>query len=341
MSVMKSTELVNKVKDLVTNHAAVYALGCWGNQLTESLINAKAKQYPGFYTESKKNQLRAMTKLGYVVWGFDCVNMIKSLLWGWHADTSKANGGAIYGSNGVPDTNANGMFQNYCYDKSSDFSNIQPGEFLWMDGHIGVAITNKLAVETTPIWKNGPQITSINCDVPGYNRRNWTMHGKSKFIDYGQTPSGGFLPSRGYYTKGDSDNHILLLDSFLADQVKGNYFGTYTKYCVIAFQKKYGLEQDGNIGPITLAKMKECGLNRNVNLPSRGWFTQGDSGDSIYTIDEFLASQVIGNYFGDYTEACIKALQVKGKEDKIYNDVIDGNFGPKTYKTAQHYGFKY
>jgi peptidoglycan hydrolase-like protein with peptidoglycan-binding domain len=34
------------------------------------------------------------------------------------------------------------------------------------------------------------------------------------------------------------------------------------------------------------------------------------------------------------------ALQQKGKDDGIYDDVIDGKFGPKTLETAKHYGFK-
>lgn len=342
MAVMDAYTLVNKCKDLAEHHATVYAYGCWGNQLTESLINTKAKQYPWFYTDSKKAQLREMTKLGYVVWGFDCVNMIKGLLWGWCGDTSKATGGAVYQSNGVPDTNANGMYQNYCYDKSTDFSNIQAGEFVWMNGHIGVYVGDNLVVECTPIWKNGVQYTGLGNrgGKAGYNTRTWTGHGKSNFIDYGSQPS-GFLPPRGYYQIGDDCENIGKLDDFLSYRTTGQYFGEYTKYAVKAFQHEVGIEEDGNIGPITLGKMKEKGLNNNVRLPQRGYYKIGDSGDDISIINNFLSERIKGTYYGNYTSHAVMALQTIGKSDGVYDDNIDGYFGPKTLATAEYYGFTY
>lgn len=178
---MNNIELKNKLIDLVNNHATVYAYGCWGNKLTESLINAKAKQYAWWYTSAKKEQLKKMTKLGYTVWAFDCVNMIKSILWGWNGDTSKSNGGAVYNSNGVPDTNANGMIAK-CTNVSTDFSNIEVGEAVWMDGHIGIYIDNGEVVECTPAWKNKVQITKLSA-------RNWLKHGKLPWITYKTTTS--------------------------------------------------------------------------------------------------------------------------------------------------------
>lgn len=75
-------------------------------------------------------------------------------------------------------------------------------------------------------------------------------------------------------------------------------------------------------------------------LPSRGYFKKGDSGKNVEKIDEWLSSLVIGNYYGFYTTEMVKALQAKGKEEGLYNDVIDGNWGEKTEKLAEHYGFK-
>ena len=343
MAVMNNQTLVNKCKDLVEHHATVYAYGCWGNQLTDSLINAKAKQYPWFYTDSKKRQLRSMTKLGYVVWGFDCVNMIKGLLWGWCGDTSKTNGGAVYCANGVPDENANTMFEDYCYDRTSDFSNIQIGEFVWMNGHIGVYVGDNLVVECTPIWQNKVQYSGLGNrgGKSGYNTRTWTAHGKSKFIDYNSQPTENFLPPRGYFTKGDSGDNVYKIDDFLQSKVRGPYFGTYTKYSVMAFQHINGLEEDGNVGPITLGKMKEQGLDNSIIIHTRGYFTVGDCDVNVGKIDDFLADKVKGNYYGTYTTNCVKALQTIGKNDGVYNDKVDGNFGPKTLKTAEYYGFNY
>lgn len=178
---MNNIELKNKLIDLVNNHATVYAYGCWGNQLTESLINTKAKQYSWWYTEDKKKQLRAMTKLGYVVWGFDCVCMIKSLFWGWKGDTSKSTGGAVYGSNGVPDISADTMITK-CTNVSTDFSTIEIGEAVWLKGHIGVYIGDGKVIECTPAWKNKVQITKLS-------QRNWLKHGKLPYIVYKNTTS--------------------------------------------------------------------------------------------------------------------------------------------------------
>lgn len=341
MAVMDSMTLVNKCKDLVEHHATVYAYGCWGNQLTESLINAKAKQYSWFYTDSKKAQLRAMTKLGYVVWAFDCVNMIKSILWGWCGNTSKATGGAVYCSNGVPDESANTIFQDYCYDKTNDFSNIIPGEFVWMNGHIGVYVGDNIVVECTPAWQNKVQYTGLGNrgGKAGYNTRTWTSHGKSQFIDYGS--SSNFLPPRGWFQIGDSGDNVSKIDDFLASKVRGNYFGTYTKYAVMAFQHINGLEEDGCVGRITLGKMKEQGLDNSIIIHTRGWFQEGDCDDNVRKIDDFLADRVLGNYYGTYTSYCVKALQTISTQDGIYNDAIDGCFGSKTLACAEYYGFKY
>lgn len=55
-----------------------------------------------------------------------------------------------------------------------------------MEGHIGVYVGDGLAVECTPRWDNKVQITACNRSVSGYNRRNWTKHGKLPYISYVQ-----------------------------------------------------------------------------------------------------------------------------------------------------------
>lgn len=341
MAVMTADKLVEWVKKCANEYKTLYVYACFGAPMNAT----NKKRYTNNCDYNRRADRKAkINAASSDTFGFDCVNMIKGILWGWCGDVNKTYGGASYGANGVPDTNADGMFQNYCYDRSSNFSGIVPGEFVWMKGHIGVYIGNGLAVECTPIWKDGCQITAVGNigTKSGYNTRYWTQHGKSKFIDYniGPTPT-PFLPGRGYYTVGDSDSHVELIDAFLAGKVLGDYFGTYTKFAVIAFQHAFGLEEDGNIGPITLRKMQEQGLSRYIGLPSRGYYRVGDSGKNVETIDAFLAAQVRGNYYGNYTKHCVMALQTIGKSAGVYNDVVDGNFGPKTLKTAEYYGFKY
>ena len=69
---------------------------------------------------------------------------------------------------------------------TTDFSKIEVGEAVWMEGHIGVYVGDGLAVECTPRWDNKVQITACNRNVAGYNRRNWTKHGKLPYVTYTQ-----------------------------------------------------------------------------------------------------------------------------------------------------------
>lgn len=70
-----------------------------------------------------------------------------------------------------------------------------------------------------------------------------------------------FLPERGYFTKGDSGKNVEKIDEFFMNKVKGDYYGDYTVAIVKEFQRQNKLEEDGNIGKITLAKMVEQGFN--------------------------------------------------------------------------------
>ena len=52
--------------------------------------------------------------------------------------------------------------------------------------HAGIYIGNGLAVECTPSWEDGVQVTAVeNIEAKqGYHSRYWTSHGKFKFINY-------------------------------------------------------------------------------------------------------------------------------------------------------------
>ena len=146
---------------------------------------AEAQQLPGWYTASRQADLREL--IGKEYFGFDCVCLVKGILWGWNGDASKKYGGAVYQSNGVPDITEEQMI-NACSGVSSDFSSLVPGEFLWMQGHCGVYIGDGLAVECTPKWDNCVQITAVgNLGAKsGYNSRTWTKHGKLPYVEYVQ-----------------------------------------------------------------------------------------------------------------------------------------------------------
>lgn len=182
-AVMKATEFVNKLKDIANNYKTLYIMGCFGAPMTA----ANKKRYCNNNDYNTKAERTEMINAASTdTFGFDCVCLIKSVLWGWCGDKTKTYGGAKYKSNGVPDIGADSMIK-VCSDVSTDFSNIKIGEAVWTKGHIGVYIGDGLAVESTPSWANKVQITACNNPKAGYKTRKWTKHGKLPYIDYGVT----------------------------------------------------------------------------------------------------------------------------------------------------------
>lgn len=168
---MTSKEFVEKLLN-VLNYKTVYMWGCFGSPVTEALIEDKSVQYPNWY-KTRMEKLWKLIDKNY--FGFDCVGLIKGILWGWNADLGKYHGGARYNSNGVPDVSAN-MLINKC-NPSKNFNDIIPGEVVWLEGHVGVYIGNGQVIECTPAWKNGVQITSLR-------DRKWLKHGKLPWVVY-------------------------------------------------------------------------------------------------------------------------------------------------------------
>lgn len=171
---MTNIEFVNKLLEIRNNYKTYYATGTFGQCATDSFINSKAKQYPKQYTAAKVSKLKSLpdsTRL------FDCVGLIKGVLWGFP--------NMVYTSNGVPDLNDSGMY-NVCRDKSKDFSKIEIGELLHMNGHVGVYIGDGKAIECTAAWDSNVMITAVQNigTIAGLNARTWTEHGKLPYITY-------------------------------------------------------------------------------------------------------------------------------------------------------------
>ena len=182
---------------------------------------------------------------------------IKGILWGWRGDKSAVYGGAKYCSNGVPDIGTEEIIK-VCSGVSEDFSKVDVGELLWMTGHVGVYIGEGLAVEASPKWKNGVQITSVlnMGSKKGYNGRTWVKHGKLPYVEY--APEIDVILS--LLEKGSKGEQVKTLQRLLTQMdikcggVDGD-FGTMTEDAVKVFQKSKSISVDGRVGQQTWNKL--------------------------------------------------------------------------------------
>lgn len=169
---MTNIEFIEKLKFAVSKNT-IYAKGCFGQPITMNLLSQKQKQYPAWYN-SRIDKFNSLVGKHY--FGFDCIGLIKGILWGWNATESKELGGCVYQSNDVPDTTELGLI-NSCTNVSSDMNNIFSGELLYMNGHCGVYIGNNQVIECTPAKAGNVQILPLS-----YHK--WTLHGKLPWIQY-------------------------------------------------------------------------------------------------------------------------------------------------------------
>lgn len=178
---MKVADFLDKLK-FAASKKTLYVNGCFGAPLTD--VNKKRYTNNTAYNRQPE-RTKKINSASPDTFGFDCVCLIKGILWGWNGDLSKQYGGAVYKSNGVPDFSATAAIS-YCTKSSNDFRGIVPGALLWMTGHVGIYVGNGLAIECTPIWKDGVQYSAVGNigKVQGYNTRSWKMWGLLPWIEY-------------------------------------------------------------------------------------------------------------------------------------------------------------
>lgn len=327
MAIKTAKELAARCKEIAQNYKTLYVLGCIGAPL-----NARNKdRYSSNLSYNRQTERTVKIKSASAdTFGFDCVCLIKALLWGWNGDTSATYGGADYTSNGVPDIGADQMIS-VCDDVSTDFSSIQVGEAVWISGHIGVYIGGGLAVECTPKWKDGVQITAVHNigTKSGYNGRRWTKHGKIPYVTYEKEEAEKPVPdpvakptATTKNTKIDSVEEVQkwLNANYNSGLNVDNIYGKKTKEALVkALQKELGFtgkDVDGIFGKKTKAAVK--------NL------RRGDKGDLVKVLQGLLVcngykgAYVDGDFGGGTESAVIQYQQKNGLDD-------DGIAGKDTF----------
>lgn len=172
---MNNKEFAQKARDIASNYSTVYLWGTFGAPLSYDLIRQKAQQYPKNYSAGRQTYLRGIAP--NKPWAFDCVGLIKGILWGWKGDPTKSFGGATYGANNVPDVNASGV-EEKAYDKKTSMSDLQEGEVVYKNGHVGIYVGDGQVAEATLTGKyDGVVITSLS-------QGNWRGHGKLPWVTY-------------------------------------------------------------------------------------------------------------------------------------------------------------
>lgn len=183
---------------------------------------------PSLYDNTFPNNcLGVKTQGGYQYKTGDCWNgAVKAALWSNLKGCYDLKGGAEhYKPNSDLGDWTGAQILAHCYDRSTDMSNIQEGEFLYLvyqgGSHAGVylgEINGKRKVgEFTPLWENGFHLSDIAEDgtrsYMGVKYAKWQEHGKMPWVEYPETSLPITAPTEDITeveTDGDSDHHLTV-----------------------------------------------------------------------------------------------------------------------------------
>lgn len=191
---------------------------------------------PTLYDNSFPNNcLGGVTQGGYFFKTGDCWNgAVKAPLWTALAGVyDKESGNAHYKPNADLGDWTGAQILAHCYDRSTDMSNIEPGEFLYLvangGSHAGVylgEIDGKRKVgEFTPIWEDGFHLSDIAADgtrsYKGVKCYAWQEHGKMPWVIYPEAVALPITPPTEDITaievEGDADENLPVWKKILIE----------------------------------------------------------------------------------------------------------------------------
>ena len=255
---MKSSDFVARLTE-AAKYKTVYVQGAFGAPMVTEPWNNVARytdNSTNAYNKKHADEIKAVADKGY--FGFDCVCLLKGILWGWCGDANARYGGAEYKSNGVPDLGTEEMFAK-CTDQSADFDKITVGEILWKQGHIGVYVGDGLAVECTPAYKGGVQVTAVKNigKKAGYSASTWTKHGYLPYVEYDKGEEVKRVDVKvAVIKKGVKCDAVRAVQALLNMRIGAGLdidgsCGGKTDAAIREFQRSAGLSVDGSCGRAT------------------------------------------------------------------------------------------
>lgn len=154
-----------------------YWYGTYGKRCSQSLYEAKKKQYPKHYTSDRTSGYKKDIASGKRC--ADCVGLIKSFFW----TNGIFDAEPKYAINNCPDVSANGMIA-LCT-QTGPISTIPdiPGLVVWKSGHIGVTIGGGYTIEMRGF--------AYDCVKRKVKDGPWTKWGKlpASMISYDDEPA--------------------------------------------------------------------------------------------------------------------------------------------------------
>ena len=267
-----------------------YWYGTFCNDCTESLYNAKKRQYPKHYTSSRESRYKQ--DIAKDKRCADCVGLIKGYLW-------EQDGKIKY--DGDTDVSANGMYQTSKEKGAISLLPDIPGLLLWCNGHIGVYIGGGEAIEARG-FAHGVVKTRVS-------DRSWTNWCKCPWITYdaasveNEPPESAARPTLRKGSKGaavkEAQTLLMRHGQALPKYGADGDFGTETYNAVRSFQLENDLAVDGIIGKNTWSALDNAFIvvNKVIGVGSRVKIRAGAKDyngkslasfvyDAVYVVDE-------------------------------------------------------
>ena len=175
---MTNLEFVDKLI-LALHSNNIYVNGCFGAVLKGSQLKRYTDNSTNSYNKTHKDEIKLYATDHSPCFGFDCVGLIKGVLWGWKKNRLLTYGGASYQSNGVKDVSVKNFTLNYVKNKQVFEGKGKLGQVVWTKDfdHIAVYLGDGKILEST-------RYGNATIRIIDYKERKFDYIGDLSTIEY-------------------------------------------------------------------------------------------------------------------------------------------------------------